>query len=139
MRLSAAVLAMAITAFVLTGCAPMKPVLYPNPHLNQVGMAAAQMDINECIQLAASQGVTVHPEAKVAGSTATGAAVGAATGAAVGAVAGEFGRGAAAGAAGGSAGGFVNGLLHARDPDPVLRQFVDQCLRDRGYMPVGWR
>jgi len=117
----------------------MRPVLYPNPHLREVGTAAAQRDLDDCMRFAAEHGVKAHPEAKVAGDTAAGAAVGTVTGAAVGAVTGEFGRGAAAGAAGGSAGGFMHGLLHARDPDPVLRQFVDQCLRDRGYMPVGWR
>ncbi|MBW2448714.1 MAG: hypothetical protein JRG83_22750, partial [Deltaproteobacteria bacterium] len=55
------------------------------------------------------------------------------------AVRGHAGRGAATGAAGAAAGGLVRGLFRSREPDPVERRFVEQCLRDRGYQPIGWR
>ena len=38
-----------------------------------------------------------------------------------------------------AAGGLVRGLLRWREPDPVERRFVEQCLRERGYQPIGWR
>ncbi|MCK7513213.1 MAG: hypothetical protein MZV70_60425 [Desulfobacterales bacterium] len=36
----------------LSACADKRPVLYPNAHLKQVGHAAAQADIDACIQYA---------------------------------------------------------------------------------------
>jgi hypothetical protein len=33
-------------------------------------------------------------------------------------------------------------LFHAfsskHDPSPVYRNFVNRCMRDRGYDPIGW-
>jgi len=57
----------------------------------------------------------------------------------VGAVLGGVGKGAAAGAAGGAAGALTRGVIHAGDPDPTFRRFVEKCLRDKGYEPIGWR
>ena len=119
-------------------CAAKRPVLYPNARLEAVGAAAAQQDIDACLQKAAA-GYTAHPEGKVAGSTAVGAAAGAAVGAAVGAVAGRAGAGAAMGAAGGGTGGLIRGLFGSRDLDPVQRRFVDQCLQEQGYEVIGWQ
>jgi hypothetical protein len=28
---------------------------------------------------------------------------------------------------------------HGTDSDPVFRQFVEKCLRDKGYEPIGWK
>jgi len=120
-------------------CVAKRPVLYPNAHLHAVGHEAAQRDIEECIELAKEHGVTSKPGAKVAGGAAKGAAIGVATGAAVGAVTGNVGRGAAVGAAGGGAAGGTRGLFRSRDPEPVFRRFVEQCLREKGYKPIGWR
>ena len=46
----------------------------------------------------------------------------------------------AAGAAGGVAAGIVRSLFAGRDnsPTPVYRNYVNRCLADQGYQPVGW-
>jgi hypothetical protein len=123
----------------IAACAQKRPVLYPNGHLKTVGKAAAESDINECIQLAKDYGAGSNSGQKIATSAAKGAAVGGATGAAVGAVGGNAGRGAAAGAAGGAAGSATRAVLRSGDPDPVFRRFVEKCLRDKGYEPIGWK
>jgi len=121
------------------GCAQQRPVLYPNYHLKQVGNDVAQADIDDCMHLAAEHGEKSSSGEKVARNTATGAAVGGATGAAVGAVLGSAGRGAAAGAAGGGVGALTRGILRSGKPDSVFRRFVEKCLREKGYEPIGWR
>ena len=47
--------------------------------------------------------------------------------------------GAGAGAAGGAAGALTRGVIRSGDPDPVYQRFVEKCLRDKGYEPIGWR
>lgn len=120
-------------------CASKRPVLYPNERLREVGRVAAERDIDECINLAAEAGLESRPGRKVVGHTAGGAAAGAAVGAAVSAVTGHAGRGAAAGAAGGGTGGLIRGLSRSRNLDPVQKRYVEECLRERGYKPIGWR
>jgi len=114
-------------------------VLYPNARLEAVGTEAARQDIDDCLQKAAAAGYTSNAGGTVAGSTAVGAAAGAAVGAAVGAFAGGAGTGAAMGAAGGGTGGLIRGLFCSRDLDPVQRQFVDKCLKEKGYEVIGWQ
>lgn len=123
--------------FLLTGCAAHRPVLYPNEHLKMVGDGQGQKDIDECCRQAEAY-VKTHPEAKVAGSTAAGGAAGAVVGGAVGAVTGNLGRGIAVGAAGGAATGLLRGLFRASQPSPVYKNFVNRCLREKGYDPIGW-
>ena len=123
----------------LPACADKRPVLYPNAHLKQVGHAAAQADIDACIQYAVDNEAAGNKGVDIAKSTAGGAAVGGAVGAATGAVLGNLGRGAAAGAAGGAAGGATRGILKSGDPDPVFKNFVNRCLKEKGYDPIGWR
>jgi len=123
----------------LVGCAAPRPVLYPNTHLNTVGAAAAEQDMNECIALAQQAGVGGSKAGSVATRTATAGAVGRAAGAAAGAVRGNAGRGAAMGAAGGAAGGFVSGMIKSRDLDPVTKRYVEVCLQERGYRVLGWK
>jgi hypothetical protein len=131
----------------LVGCASQRPVLYPNARLNQVGTSAAERDIDLCMRLAedyvASDGRTGKTLEGAAVGGGTGAAVGAAAGAAGGAVVGRAGTAAAVGAAGGGAAGVTRGLIHGlsgrHDPDPVYKNFVNRCLRERGYDPIGWR
>jgi hypothetical protein len=123
----------------LFACSAKRPVLYPNYYLREVGDEAAQYDIDSCIHLANEYGASSSSSGKVAKNTAGGAAVGAAGGAATGAVLGSAGRGAAAGAAGGAAIGLTRGLLRSREPEPVFRRFVEKCLREKGYEPIGWR
>jgi hypothetical protein len=123
----------------VAACTQKRPVLYPNSHLKTVGKAAAETDINECIQLAKDYGAGSNSGGRIGTSAAKGAAVGGATGAAIGAVTGNPGRGAAAGAAGGAAGSATRAALDSADPNPVFKRFVEKCLRDKGYEPIGWR
>ncbi len=126
-------------ALTLSGCAAsQRPVLYPNNYLKTVGNAQADRDINECMQTAETY-VKKNQDSKVAEGAVKGGAVGAATGAAVGAVTGNFGRGLAAGAAGGAAGGATHGAFKASEPSPVYKNFVNRCLREKGYEPMGWQ
>jgi hypothetical protein len=139
-KMRACILLLALgVALWLSACADKRPVLYPNAHLQQVGNEVAQKDIDACIQYAKDSGAASGKEAEIAKDTAGGAAVGGAVGAATGAVLGSLGRGAAAGAAGGAAGGLTRGILKSGDPDPVFKNFVDRCLRERGYEPIGWK
>jgi hypothetical protein len=127
------------TAVLMSACAKKRPVLYPNPIYQSVGKAAAEADIDDCIQLAADHGHATDSGKNVATSTAKGAAVGAAVGGAVGAVTGRLGRGLAVGAAGGGAGGLARGAMKSGNPDEIERRFVEQCLRDKGYKVIGWK
>jgi hypothetical protein len=129
------------------GCSTPRPVLYPNVQLKRVGASVAENDINSCMRQAdeyVRSGGGSDKALESAGIGAgTGAAVGAAGGAAGGAVLGRAGVGAAAGAAGGAAAGATRGVVHEmvrnRGPSPVYRNFVNRCLRDKGYDPIGWQ
>lgn len=125
--------------FFLIGCAArsQSPVLYPNNHLKNVGENQAQKDIEECSKMAETY-VKANPGARVVGGTIVGGAGGAVVGGAVGAVTGDLARGAAAGAAGGAAAGLVRGIYKASQPSPVYKAFVNRCLRDKDYEPIGW-
>jgi len=144
-KLIVIVCAAAITA--LGGCASQRPVLYPNARLNQVGTSAAERDIDLCMRMAEdfvdSDGRTGKALEAAAVGGGTGVAVGAAAGAAGGSIVGRAGTAAAVGAAGGGAAGVTRGLIHGlsgrHGPDPVYKNFVNRCLRERGYDPIGWR
>lgn len=123
----------------LAACASKRPVLYPNERLRLVGEAVALREIDECMRLAAEAGLESKPGEKVVRQTAAGAAVGAVVGTAAGAVTDNTGRGAGVGAAGGAAGGFMRGIFRSREPDPIKKRFVEECLRERGYKVIGWR
>ena len=139
------VLAAAIFPLTLAACASQRPVLYPNQHLQRVGVGAADRDVDECMHRAeayvsSGAGGEALEQAAIGGGTE--AAIGAAAGAAGGAVWGRAGTGAAAGAAGGGAAGVTRGLIHGltrkQSPSPVYKTFVNRCLRDKGYDPIGW-
>ncbi len=128
-----------LLALALIGCgATQRPVLYPNNHMKTVGNIQSERDIDDCMQMAEAY-VKKNQESKVAEGAVKGGAIGAATGAAVGAVTGNFGRGLASGAAGGAAGGATWGLFKAAEPSPVYKNFVNKCLKDKGYEPMGWQ
>jgi hypothetical protein len=55
-----------------------------------------------------------------------------------GAVVGHPGRGAMVGAASGATAGFLRGLFRRAPPSNAYKQFVQRCLKERGYDPVGW-
>lgn len=123
---------------VLIGCGTPRPVLYPNDHLKGVGGAQARYDIDECGQ-DADLYVRSDPTEQVVGSTVVGGAAGGAIGAAGGAVVGELGRGAGVGAATGATAGLIRGLFKASHPSPVYKSFVERCLQEKGYEPIGWK
>jgi len=121
------------------GCATRKPVLYPNEHVQDVGPQASQADVDACLELADAADLDDSRAEKAATKAGTGAVMGAAVGAAIGAVTGRPGTGAAAGAAGGGTRGFFSGIFGGRDPDPVYKRYVETCLQERGYQPLGWK
>jgi len=120
-------------------CAP-KPILYPNAHYKNVGEGVAENDIEECSAMAKDAGATSSQgkAGQVAGSTAAGGAIGSASGAVGGAILGHPGRGAMVGAASGATAGFLRGLFRRSPPSNAYKQFVQRCLKERGYDPVGW-
>ncbi|MEO0248404.1 MAG: cell envelope biogenesis protein OmpA, partial [candidate division WOR-3 bacterium] len=103
-----------------------------------VGDEQAQRDVAQCKQMADNY-IQSNPGGDVAKSTAVGAAGGAVVGAAVGAVTGAFGRNVGVGAAAGGASGLFYGILRGSEPSPTYKGFVDRCLRERGYEPIGWQ
>ena len=129
----------------MPACATQRPVLSSNAHLMRVGADAGERDINECLARAeavSSESPDTSKENVMAGA-ATNSVVGAAAGGAGGAIFGNAGQGAAAGAVGGAVGSLtsslIQGLLRSKPPDPSHRQFVDRCLREKGYETAGWK
>ena len=121
----------------LASCAGPQPVLYPNAHLQNVGKERADQDIAECRSLA-EEYVSSGGAEKVAGKTVMGGGVGAASGAVGGAIIGSPGTGAAIGAAVGATAGLLRGLLGGTQPNRTYMNFVNKCLKERGYEPTGW-
>jgi uncharacterized protein YcfJ len=133
--------AFSLAALLLIGCASIerRPILYPNAHYTSVGRSVADRDIASCMEAARVFGADGDRGADVARDTMTGALVGAAAGGAWGAVRGDAAERALAGAAAGGAGGLTRGVVKASEPSSTYRQFVQRCLRDRGYEVIGWR
>ncbi len=125
----------------LAGCAGPKPILYPNDHYRQVGADAAESDIKDCMTLAEHAGASPSEgkTAQVATGTVAGGAIGSAAGAVGGAILGHPGRGAMVGAASGATAGFLRGLFKRSPPSGAFTNYVDRCLRERGYDPTGWQ
>lgn len=124
----------------IAACSAPSPVLYPNARLNEVGQGQARRDIEACKQMAAAGGANAAPDqmSRSAKGAAVGGVVGGATGAAGGAVLGSAGQGAAFGAATGATAGLMRSIFSRPQPSKAYRNFVDRCLRERGYDPVGW-
>jgi outer membrane lipoprotein SlyB len=129
-----------VIALLTAGCASTKPVLYPNDHFSGVGQETAERDIENCMRLAESAGADSAGSSvgQGAAQTAGGAAVGAASGAVGGAVVGAAGSGSAIGAASGATAGLLHWLFSKPQRSPAFENFVDRCLQERGYQPVGW-
>ena len=126
----------------LAGCASTKkPVLYPNHHLNAVGQQQANADIDACMRAAEASGANSGKGEELAKDTAKAGAVGGATGAVVGAISSNTstGRGAAIGGAGAATATLVGGAFDSSEPTQVYIRFVEICLREKGYQPIGWR
>ncbi len=124
----------------LAACSGPKPILYPNPHYQTVGAEVAQEDITECREMAETAGAKPGEgkAGQVAGSTVAGAAMGAAGGAVGGAIVGAAGSGSAIGAASGATIALLRGIFSRPQPGKGYMNFVDRCLKDRGYEPMGW-
>jgi outer membrane lipoprotein SlyB len=129
-----------VMALAVGGCASTRPVLYPNAHFNAVGAEAAERDVASCMELAEAAGAAAagRDAGQAAARTAGGAAVGAASGAVGGAVGGAAGSGAAIGAATGATAGLLHWLFSPPKRSPAFENFVNRCLQERGYQPVGW-
>jgi hypothetical protein len=136
---------LAILTAGLAGCATARPILYANPKYVEVGREGAHRDIAECERLAEAAGAT--PNQGRAAQTAKGAAVGAGAGAAAGAVGGAIWGNPGTGAAAGAVSGVVGSLLWVlfgswatpEQPSEPYKNYVNQCLTDRGYQPMGWK
>lgn len=128
-----------LAAILLNACGAKRPVLYPNEHLKQIGQAKANQEVDECIKLANDYQAGGSRAKEIAKDTGKSGVVGAATGAVIGALTGNLGRGTAIGGAGAATATMGSGIMRSDEPDPIFKQFVDQCLRDKGLQPVGWR
>lgn len=136
-----------VAALALSACSATHPTLYPNDQYNRAGAAQADRDVAACEQQAQeyvkSGGQGSQKAGEAARNAGVGAAVGAASGAVGGAIGGNVGQGAAVGAAGGATAGLLGtmfGWMFQRsEPDPTYRNFVEKCLRDKGYEPIGWQ
>jgi len=140
------VFSLACVLLALAACSATTPTLYPNDQYQKVGAAQADRDVADCEAKAQeyvkSGGQGGQKAVEAARNTGVGAAMGAAGGAVGGAIGGNAGQGAAVGAASGATAGLLGtmfGWMFQRsEPDPVYRTFVETCLRDRGYQPIGW-
>lgn len=125
----------------LSACetAPLRPVLYPNDHLNTVGNEQGQKDIDACMAQADAYGVKENQDAQAGKKAAKGATLGAVTAGAWGLVTGDAGERALAGAAAGAAGGAASGAMDSQKMNPTYKNFVQKCLRDLDYDMIGWQ
>ena len=139
-KLNILMLIMIICMLSLWSCASKRPVLYPNDYFEKSGKAQAEVDIDECMQLATEHGVKEDNGGKVFRDAAVTAAVGAASAAAVTAVfGGDVGLSAAAGAVGGVTAILAHKAITQDEPAPAFRTYVDRCLTGKGYETINWR
>ena len=140
MKKSLSGLVAAVIALALVGCAAQRPVLYPNAKLKQVGEASARRDVDDCIRQAEDFGARHGGSEKAVRQGGSGAVIGGVTGAVAGAVGrGNVGERAVQGAAVGGAAAGTHGAIHSDEPGALHKNFVQRCLRDRGYEVIGWQ
>ena len=146
-RLSAALGLLGVLTF--AGCAGMgesaaRPVLYPNTAYKNMGEAAANQHLNQCLSLAQSSGLRpLDGNNAVASGATMGAAVAGVTGAVGGLV---FGHGdlsqaikyGAQSAVVGAAAGGTRGAM-SQQPSSTYRQFVQRCVAEKGLDIIGWQ
>lgn len=128
-----------IITICLSACAAKRPVLYPNAYLKEIGQAKANQEIDACIRIANEYQAGGDKSSEIAKNTGKAGIVGAATGAVIGVITGDFGRATAIGGAGAATATMGSGIMRSDEPDPVFKQFVEQCLREKGLQPLGWR
>lgn len=117
----------------LSACAS-KPQLYPNEKYKEVGKKSAQKDVEQCMA-DAKEYVKSGKGKNIAKGAGGGAAIGAAIGAVGGLFTGDLGGGLVRGGAVGAAAGGTAGAL---SPDEIKRNYVNQCLAEKGYQVLGW-
>ena len=93
-------------------------------------------DIDECREMAKDADATASQGKS--GQVSAAPRQGGAIGSAAGAVGGHPGRSAMVGAASGVTAGFLRELFRRSPPSNACKQFVQYCLKERGYDPVGW-
>jgi hypothetical protein len=133
------ILSVLLCLLLVSACAAKRPVLYPNNQLKEIGQNKANQEIDGCISMANEYQAGGSRSAEIAKDAGKAGIVGAATGAVIGVLTGDFGRAVAIGGAGAATATAGMGVMRSDEPDQVFRQFVDQCLREKGYQPVGWR
>jgi len=128
-----------LALFLITSAAcTSKPVLYPNAQYKKAGEAKVSNDIDYCMAFAEkSVGKDSRGKTSVK-SGVQGGLIGGAIGLGIGIVTGSPGTSAMAGAAGGAAGGAVSGAVQD-DSNSLYKKFVERCLREKGYEPMGWK
>ena len=137
------VVSLTAAAWMLSGCATpvAKPAFYPNMHFQQVGPAQAQADAQACANLADQSNVGAVNKIDAGRAAATGAAGVGAAGVVGSLLSGHKPdmRNIAAGAAAiGAAGAAATAAGQSVGGSSMYRQFVQQCLAERGYQVIGW-
>lgn len=124
---------------VLAACGAKRPLLYPNDRLKETGQARAKQEIDDCMRLATEYQAGGDKGGEIARDAGKAGVIGAATGAVIGIITGDIGRSTAIGGAGAATATMGSGIMRSDEPDPIFKQFVDQCLREKGFQPIGWR
>ncbi len=134
---------LAVAVLFGTAACSQRPVLYDNA-MYQKSPEKAKTAIETCVKKA--EDANASGNGKLADTAYRGAAGGAASGAAGGAAAaagnafgGNYDIGGSIGmsAAAGTAGNVVLALFD-RDVDPIFANYVNICLKQKGYQVVGW-
>lgn len=127
----------------LMACAGPEPILRSNSQLLFYGKEMGQETVAACETKAERAGLRhgTNRSKNAAGGTIIGIIGGAAVGASTGLVGGPAGVaiGAGAGAALGGIIGFAAGTYKPLEPDRGYREFVERCLKEKGYEVSGWQ
>lgn len=132
-----------LIAIGLTACAGPEPILKSNTRIQLYGKDQAERDVAVCGEKAERAGLQ-HGTNR-SGNASAGATLGIVGGAAVGASTGLIGGptgiaiGAAAGGAVGGVLGFLAGTYKPLQPQPDYADFVERCLKEKGYETTGWQ
>jgi len=102
-----------LSSIVIAACVSERPVLYPNELVRVAGAAAAEREIDDCMQRAEDFVGKARRGEVVVEETITGGL--------------------------GLTGGMALDSTFKQDPTPVYRTFVNRCLRQKGYEPLAWK
>jgi len=125
----------------LVACAAHKPYLERSSHFQSVGEEAAGRDITACEKEVLDKG-TEYGETRggrILQGGVLGALLGAIIGAVGGATSGTSGIAALITASVLGVGGAIAGAVTPLEPSPNYKGQVDDCLREKGYEPKGWK